>query len=47
MIKSVRMKYVNEQQRTDISFLDLVHEYEEELNRYYEYTIPSGDTKTN
>lgn len=26
--------------------IDLIHEYEEELNRYYEYTIPSGDTKT-
>lgn len=35
----------NEQQRTNISFLDLVYQYEEELNKYYEYTIPKKDKK--
>ena len=35
----------NEHQRTNISFLDLVYQYEEELNKYYEYTIPKKDKK--
>lgn len=35
-----------ESRKTGIPLIDLIHEYEEELNRYYEYTIPSGDTKT-
>lgn len=35
-----------ESKKTGIPLIDLIHEYEEELNRYYEYTIPSGDTKT-
>ena len=35
----------NEQQRTNIPFLDLVYQYEEELNKYYEYTIPKKDKK--
>lgn len=40
------MKYVKKAKKTGIPLIDLIHEYEEELNRYYEYTIPSGDTKT-
>lgn len=35
----------NEHQRTNIPFLDLVYQYEEELNKYYEYTIPKKDKK--
>ena len=35
----------SEHQRTNIPFLDLVYQYEEELNKYYEYTIPKKDKK--
>ena len=35
----------NEHQRTNIPLLDLVYQYEEELNKYYEYTIPKKDKK--
>ena len=34
-----------EHQRTNIPFFDLVYQYEEELNKYYDYTIPKKDKK--
>ena len=35
----------SEHQRTNIPFLDLVYQYEEELNKYYEYTIPKKEKR--
>lgn len=34
-----------EQQRTNIPYLDLIYQHEEELNKYYEYIIPKEDKR--
>lgn len=36
---------LNKYKRTGIPFLDLIYQYEEELNKYYEYTIPQKGKK--
>lgn len=35
----------SEHQRTNVPFFDLAYQYEEELNKYYEYTIPKKEKR--